>query len=112
MEKITKEQIIRTNAVFGGKLRISNQLGYAVERANKEKNFYRKLAYLVRAMTSDHSFIDGNKRTSLVLVLTEFAENGIKVDENRLRKTIVYLAKTGEGNINIIERRLRKCSKK
>jgi len=112
MDKITKEQIVRTNAIYGGKPSKQNSLDYAVERANNEKNFYRRLAYLVRSMTSDHSFIDGNKRTAITIVLTEFEEEGIKVNQKMLEKTIVNLAKTGEGDIKIIERRLRRCSRK
>jgi death-on-curing family protein len=112
MEKISREQILKTNAVYGGTIKKGDSLDYAIEKANNENNFYRKLAYLVRSMTSDHSFIDGNKRTAITIVLTEFEEEEIKVDENKLQRTIVNLAKTGEGNINIIERRLRKCSKK
>jgi len=112
MDKITKDQLIRTNAVYGGRPSKSNSLEYAVERANNEKNFYKKLAYLVRSMTSDHSFVDGNKRTAITIVLTEFEEEGIIVDEKMLEKTIVNLAKINEGDINIIERRLRRCSRK
>lgn len=112
MDKISREQIIRTNAVYGGKLRHSDSLDYAVEKANEEKNFYRKLAYLVRSMTSDHSFVDGNKRTAITIVLSEFEEEGIKVNERMVTNTIINLSKTGEGNINKIERKLRRCSRK
>lgn len=107
-----KESIIKTNEKFGGKLIRKNSLDYAVERANEEKNFYRKLAYLTRSMTSDHSFLDGNKRTAITIILSEFEEQEIRVNKIMLEKTILNLAKTGEGNIQIIERRLRRCSRK
>jgi prophage maintenance system killer protein len=112
MGNIDKDKIIRTNAVYGGKLSPSNSIDYAIEQANNEKNFYRKLAYVVRSMTSDHSFIDGNKRTAITMILTEFQEKGIKVDKFMLEKVIVDLARTGEGDINKIERKLRRCSRK
>ena len=112
MDKVSKEQIIRTNAVYGGRPRTPNSLDYAVEKANEEKNFYKRLAYLVRSMTSDHSFVDGNKRTAITIVLSEFEEEGIKVNEKMLENTIVSLSRTGEGDIKIIERRLRRCSRK
>jgi len=112
MEKISIKQIIRTNAVYGGKVNLNNSLTYAVDRANNERNFYRKLAYLIRSMTSDHSFSDGNKRTAITIILSEFKVKNIKVNKIMLEKTIRDLSKTGEGNINIIERRLRRCSKK
>jgi death-on-curing family protein len=112
MDKITREQIIRTNAVYGGSKRFSDNLEYSVDKANNEKNFYRKLAYIVRSLTSEHPFTDGNKRTAITIVLTEFEEEGISVNEKMLVKTIVNLAKTNEGNINKIERKLRRCSRK
>lgn len=112
MKKVTKEQIVRTNAVYGGRPYPHNSLSYAIEKSNEEKRFYKKLAYLVRSMTSDHNFTDGNKRTAITIVLTEFKEEGIKVNEMMLRSTIVNLAKTGEGDLNKIERRLRRCSRK
>jgi death-on-curing family protein len=112
MDKITKEKIIATNRAYGGHEFPHNSLDYSIERANEERNFYKKLAHLVRSMTSNHSFTDGNKRTAMTIVLTEFQEEGIKCDKNRLVKTLVELAKTGEGDISIIERRLRRCSRK
>ncbi|MFA5724390.1 MAG: Fic family protein [Candidatus Pacearchaeota archaeon] len=112
MDKVTRGQIIRTNAVYGGKPRANDSLDYAIEKANEEKNFYRKLAYLVRSMTSNHTFIDGNKRTATTIILSEFAEEGININEKMLTNTIINLAKTGEGDINIIERKLRRCSRK
>ncbi len=112
MRKVTTRQLIRTNAVFGGKPKLANALSYAVSRANNEKTFFRKLAFLVRSMTSDHSFIDGNKRTALTIVLSELRAKGFKVDRKKLIKTIRGLAMTGEGNITKIERKLRKCTKK
>jgi len=112
MDKVTKEQIVKTNAVYGGRPRPSNSLDYSVERANEEKKFFKKLSYLVRSMTSDHSFIDGNKRTAITIVLTEFQEEGIKVDKYALQRTMVNLSKTGEGDLNKIERKLRRCTRK
>jgi len=112
MDKITKDQLVRTNAVYGGKLRQSNSLDYAVERANSEKNSYKRLAYLVRSMTSDHSFIDGNKRTAITVVLCEFENEGIKVNEKALTRTMIDLAKTGEGDITKIVVKLRRCSRR
>jgi prophage maintenance system killer protein len=112
MDKVTRGQIIRTNAIYGGRPIAGDSLDYAIEKANEEKNFYKKLAYLVRSMTSDHTFIDGNKRTAITIVLAEFEEEGINVNEKMLTKTIINLASTGEGNLNIIERKLRRCSRK
>lgn len=93
-------------------MRNISSLEHAVDRAENEKNIYRRLAFLTRAMTADHAFWDGNKRTAITIITTEFSLNNINVDKRKLVRTIVALADSGEGNVNIIERRLRKCSKK
>lgn len=112
MKKITKQSLIHTNRVFGGSPSRNNSLSYAVLRANNEKNTYRKIAFLVRNMTSDHAFVDGNKRTSATVVLSEFRRRGIKCDRRKLARTLVLLSRSGEGDINKIERSLRRCSRK
>lgn len=109
---VNANQLIRTNKVFGGSLKSKNSLDYGVERANEEKNVYRKLSYIVRSMTSDHAFWDGNKRTAIVSVLSEFEDEGIKCDERKLTVLMVKLAKENTSDINKIEKELRRCSRR
>ena len=106
--KINKNKIIRTNKVFGGSLYNPSNLDFEIEMANKQKNVYRGLAYITRAMTSGHSFSDGNKRTALVVVKSELADRGINVNQKKLAKSMVRLADKNESRINIIERRIRR----
>jgi len=109
---INLDKIINVNRIFGGTLKDKNAIEFAIEEANKQKNVYKKLSYLIRSLTSDHAFWDGNKRTAITIILDSFSENNIKYDPNRLVNTIISLAETGEGNLNKIEERLRKCSRK
>lgn len=106
------DKIINANKVFKGSLKSKNALEYGIEQANLQKNVFKKLAYMVRSMTSEHAFWDGNKRTALIIIVSELEPLGFKVDIKRLENTLINLAKTGEGNISVIERRLRKCMKK
>ena len=109
---INKENIIKTNNLFGGKIHNKSNLDYEIDVANKQKNIFRSLAHIVRGMTTSHSFTDGNKRTALVVVKSELADIGIRCDQRKLAKSLVKLAKNREGRINIIERRLRKSCQK
>ena len=107
-----KKRLITTNRVFGGTLINKNNLDFEVEMAKRQKKKFRKIAHLVRAMTSGHAFSDGNKRTSIIVVTSEFQKVGLKVDKRKLIKTIINLSKTGEGSILKIERKLKKCMRK
>ena len=111
--KLDKEDLIRINKGFGGLLRNDASIDFALEQQENTKlGEYKKLAYLIRAILVDHPFSDGNKRTAITIVLTEFQEEGIKVDKYALQRTMVNLSKTGEGDLNKIERKLRRCTRK
>lgn len=109
---INKEKIIKTNKLFGGHLSNKSNLDYEIDVANRQKNIFRSLAHVTRAMTNGHAFSDANKRTALVVVKSELANHNLKCDQKKLAKSMVRLAKTKESRINIIERRLRKSCQK
>ena len=106
------DKIIKTNSIFGGTIKSRNALDYAVEQANMQKNVFRQLALVVRSMTSEHAFWDGNKRTSLTIILSELQNLGVMCNKQKLESTLIKLSASGEGDLEIIERRLRKCIKK
>lgn len=110
---IKKQDIIRVNKTFGERVVNPSSLDFDIEMANKQKNVFKKVAYATRPMTSSHAFSNANKRTALVVVKRELADEGIKCDQRKLARALVRLSKTGEGRINVIERRIRKaCYKK
>lgn len=109
---INKEKIIKTNRIFGGKPYLISNLDFEVDMANKQKNVFRRLAHVTRAMTSGHSFSDANKRTALVVIKSELADNNIRCDQKALSKSLVRLASSNENRINIIERRIRRACQK
>lgn len=110
--KIKQKNLIDTNKVFGGWVKNKNYIDSAVERANREKSPIKRASLLTRAMTSDHAFGDGNKRTASIVTLSEMRKENYKVDKKRLTNVMVNLAKTGEGDLNKIQRKLRRCFKK
>jgi death-on-curing family protein len=112
MKQLNVKSIIRQNRKFGGSLLNKSNLEYDIEKANKEKNIYKSNAYIVRAMVSGHSFLDGNKRTASEILIRRSAKEGIKFNREKLSNGMVNIAKNNISNINKIENMIRKWKKK
>lgn len=112
MKKLNIKNIIRQNKKFGGSLLNKSNLEYDIEKANNEKNIYRSNAYVVRAMASGHSFLDGNKRTASEILIDRFSGEGIRLDEKKLSKGMVNIARNNISNIDKIENMIKKWKKK
>ena len=109
---ISKEDILRVNQGFGGGLRSSSSLEYAIDMQNSRKlGIYKKLAYLMRAILVDHPFTDANKRTASFLAISFADENKKKVDMNLLLHHITSIASQNIIEIKNIEWRLKSCIK-
>ena len=106
--EISKEDLLRINAGFGGNLRSSSSLDYAIEmQENKKLGDFKKLAYLLRAILVDHPFSDGNKRTAVFFVLNFAEESNKQVDMELLTYHITSIAKKNITEIRNIEQRLK-----
>ncbi len=106
--KIRKEDIARIAKGFGGNLRNSSSLDYALEKQDDKKlGIYKKLSYLLRAILVDHPFSDGNKKTAFFISLA-FAEECHKiVNEELLKHQILSIATKNLANIRVIEERIK-----
>lgn len=105
---ISKEDIIRINSGFGGTLRNSASLDFAVKmQENKKIGIYKKLAYLLRAILVDHPFSDGNKRTAMFLTLAFAHENNKKVDNDLIMHHILSIASKNITELRTIEERMK-----
>ena len=109
---ISKEDLLRINHGFGGNLRNGSSLDFAISMTeNKNIGFYKKLAYLQRAILVDHPFSDGNKRTA-AFVAHAFAEGENKeIDRELLLYHIVSVAKNNITEIRNIEWRIKNAIK-
>ena len=108
--KISKEDLLRINNVFGGNLRNDSSIDFAMDmQENKKLGEYKKLAYLLRAILVDHPFSDGNKRTATFLVLNFAEQNKKQIDRELLINQIISIAKNNLTEIRNIEQRLRSC---
>jgi|SRR3989344_4294977 len=106
--EMVKENLLRINAGFGGILRSSSSLDFAIEmQKNKKIGNYKKLAYLFRAILVDPPFSDGNKRTALFLVYAFAKEFNKSVDRDLLIQQIISIAKNNVKEISLIERRIK-----
>ncbi len=106
--EIAKENLLRINAGFGGTLRSSSSLDFAIEmQKNKKIGHYKKLAYFFRAVLVDHPFSDGNKRTALFLAYAFANKFNKLVDRDLLIQQIISIAKNNVKEISLIERRIK-----
>ena len=109
---VNSKNIIEINKKHGGFVLNRSNLDFAVDMANKEKNIYRKNAYLIRGIVQGHAFFDGNKSTASEVVLKDFMKEKIKCNKRMFEKGIINLAKEKNTPIIKIERRLRRwCPK-
>jgi len=106
--KISKEDLLRINKGFGGNLRSSSSLDFAIEKQEDKKlGDYKKLAYLFRAILVDHPFVDANKRTASFLAFQFADEKRKQIDRDLLVHHITSIAKQNITNIRNIEWRLK-----
>lgn len=105
---ISKEDLIRINKGFGGSLRNSASLDFALlQQKNSKFGPYKKLAYLWRAILVDHPFSDGNKRTAVFLAFMFADEYNKEVDIDLIKHHILSVASKNITEIRNIEWRLK-----
>ena len=106
--KISKKDLLRINKGFGGNLRSDSSLDFAIDKiSNPRLGFYKKLAYLWRAILVDHPFSDGNKRTAVFLAYAFSEEKKKYIDRDLLVYQAISIAKKNLTNIRQIEWRLK-----
>lgn len=112
ISKILKEDLLRINHGFGGDLRSDSSLDFAFYMLkNKKLGFYKRLAYLWRAILIDHPFSDGNKRTAAFVAIAYAQENDKMVNRDLLIHHIVSIAKKNIHELKNIDWRLKNAIK-
>ena len=110
--EISNEDLLRINHGFGGNLRSSSSLDFAFDKwKNKKIGFYKKIAYMWRAILVDHPFSDGNKRTAAFLGFVFAKEHNKKVDRDLMIHHITSIAKKNINDIRNIEWRIKNAIK-
>ena len=74
-------------------------LHFMVFRANKMKDIFRKAATVLHAIGSQHPFVDGNKRTALVVAENVLGQHGyyIAADEDIIVEFMLAVASYKHG---------------
>jgi prophage maintenance system killer protein len=105
---ISKADLLRVNAGFGGNLRDNSSIDFAFDKIKDSKlGNYKKLAFFIRAILVDHPFSDGNKRTATFICLAFADENKKQVERELLIDQIISIAKNNIQEIRNIEQRLK-----
>jgi prophage maintenance system killer protein len=109
---IRKEDIVRIAKGFGGNLRNSASLDFALDKQKDRKlGEYKKLAYLLRAILVDHPFSDGNKKTAMFVAFAFAGEHHKKVDDELLKHHILSIASKNLTEVRAIEERMKNAIK-
>lgn len=104
--EIWVKELEKINKTFepNSKIKNTGSLEFAAEHATREKDWMKKLAYLLRAIVVDHAFEDGNKRTAAYLIFKFFEENKIMIDSQKADRLIIKIASENITDINKIKR--------
>lgn len=102
--KLTKKDFISINQQVGEKGEFSNEssLDFALNSAQRKKNWLFELSYFVRSLLVDHVFQDGNKRTGLVIIIFYLEENKKIYVREKLLPIITHIAKKNINNPSLI----------
>lgn len=92
------DKIIKKSGGHTGIINIGN-LDFSISQANATSNLVKKLANLLFGIISRHPFVDGNKRTALVLVETILRING-KTLISKEKDIWITLNKISTGQMN------------
>jgi prophage maintenance system killer protein len=103
---MNKKDIIAINQEIGesGELQNPGSLEFALSIIKQQRSWLYELSYLVRSMLVDHAFVDGNKRTSLALILLYLKEQGIEYDRQKIVLKVYNISKKNIKDINKIMR--------
>ena len=109
---ISKKELLRINRGFGGNLRSDSSLDFTFHMLENEKiGFYKRLAFLLKAILVDHPFSDGNKRTAAFVSFAFAEENKKTVDRELLLHQLISISKKNIHEIRNIEWRLKTAIK-
>ena len=100
MDDLTVEKIIEIHdeviANYEGTSGLLSEatLDYLVYRLNREKRVLRRAALAMRAIGSQHPFIDGNKRTALIVSENILGQEGLylNLDDDRIVEFMLGVA--------------------
>lgn len=93
--KLNKKDVVAINQEIGesGEFHNESSLDFALQAATVKQNWVYEASYLLRSLLTDHVFLDGNKRTALLVALYYIEENGKECDKEKLVQLMRKIAK-------------------
>ena len=89
---LTVESVVLLNKeLSNGNLVNRSSLEFALSSANKTKDWITQLAYIIRAIALDHVFEEGNKRTSVAVMIAYIKAHKKGYDIDKLDRIIVRI---------------------
>jgi prophage maintenance system killer protein len=102
---LNEKDLIGINKKFSdGNVVNKSSLKYTLDYISKSKSWIKSLAHLSRAILIDHIFEDGNKRTTVAVIVYYLDEKGYHYNIDDINKLIVKMLKKNITNIEEIER--------
>ena len=105
---LTFADMVEINELFDtGKLVNKGSLDFALSSCRKTKDWITQLAYLIRAITLDHVFEEGNKRTAVAVILAYLKAHKKAYDLHKVDTIIITIIKKQIHDIAYIRRLLK-----
>lgn len=105
---INKEDIAELNKKFDkGTIINDSSLSFALSSMRNTKDWFKQLAYLVRAIIVDHVFEEGNKRTAAALIIYFFEAHKVAYDPYKVDKIITEVILKNVTSVEQIRRKLK-----
>ncbi len=105
---ITEKGIIEINKKFdNGTVVNKSSISFALSSMNASKDWFKQLAYIVRALLIDHVFQEGNKRTAAALIIYFFEAHNVAYDQYKVDKIIAEIILKNINSVEHIRRKLK-----
>ena len=102
---LTKKDIVAINQKFAeGFFENESSLDYALSLFKQNISWIKQLAHLVRAILIDHVFVDGNKRSSYMVLINYIDLKGYKIEEKKAINIIKNIVLKNKKSIIQIQR--------
>ena len=105
---ITEIGLIEINKKFDKGIIVNRtSLSFALSSVQATKDWFKQLAYLVRAILIDHVFQEGNKRTAAALIIYFFENHKVAYDQYKVDKIIAEIILKNISSVEYIRRKLK-----
>ena len=106
MMALNKKDLAGINQEIGCDSKFHNEdsIDFALSITKQKKSWLYELSYIVRSLLVDHCFVDGNKRTAIIVIITYFENNNLDYDKDKLIKIVWNISKKNISDINKLMR--------